>query len=119
MLGFGVYFGDKSKAVHFATRRAVFDTKTGKHVAAIVRVKVDLGLVKVASGPCPCGRKGGCSAPFVDHWGDYYSQQGFDSLYIRAGSSGAANQREWAVSDPKRCVVLGVEELNLSDETLH
>jgi len=119
MLGFGVYFGDKSKALHFATRRAVFDTKTGKHVAAIVRVKVDLGLVKVASGPCPCGRKGGCSAPFVDHWGDYYSQQGFDSLYIRAGSSGAANQREWAVSDPKRCVVLGVEELNLSDETLH
>jgi len=117
MLGFGVYFGDKSKAIHFATRRAVFDSKSGKQVAAIVRVRVDLGLIKVSSGPCPCGRKGGCSAPFVDHWGDYHSQQGFDSLYIRAGSSGAANQREWAVSDPERCEVLGIEILDLSKES--
>ena len=111
MLGFGVYFGDKSKAYHFATRRAIFDIKTGKNIAAIVKVKVDLGLVKVSSGPCPCGRKGGCLAPFVDHWGNYYSKEGFDSLYLRSGSSGAANQREWAISDPARCFVLGIEEV--------
>lgn len=119
MLGFGCYFGDYRKAEHFALRRAVYNHERKAQIGAIVAVRVSLGAVKLATAePCLCGcyaidkdsglpqRQG-----FVDHWGSWYAEQGYDSLYVRDNSGHAVRVREWAVVDPGRVKVVNVIEV--------
>jgi len=109
LLGSGVYLSDRAKAEHISLQFGVFDAKRNATVAAVIRVRVDLGLLKVAAAhpPCSCG----CGMPFADHHGVFHTVQGFDSLFVRDNSFGAVQQREWIVADPTRCFVIGVEEV--------
>jgi hypothetical protein len=109
MLGFGCYFGgDRPKAEHFALRRAVHDRDRKAQVGAVVVVRADLGQVKVSRpNLCPCG----CGHPYVDHWGLWYTNEGHDALYVRDNSAGAVRDREWALADPARAVVVAVDEV--------
>ena len=117
MLGFGVYLGEVDKARVFATRHAVWGGE-GERVGArgaLVAVDVDLGYIKRAAGPCPCGARTCPARIGVDHWGSWYEREGFDSLYVagaaQGGSGEATNVHEWAVADPARTVAIATEEL--------
>jgi hypothetical protein len=101
MEGFGVYFAERTKADGFAIRRA-------ERVGCRLDVLVDLGCMKVATpDPCPCG----CGKLYVDHYGAFYSRDGFDSLYVRDDSLPATRFMEWCVPDPGRCEIVNVSEV--------
>ena len=103
MLGFGVYFAERSKAEEFARRKASWDEATGSRVGAVLVCRIDLGYCKLARGvPCQCG----CAKKFVDHLGLWYAQQGYDSICVPDDSLPATKHVEWCVADPQRITVV-------------
>jgi hypothetical protein len=113
MEGYGVYLADHEKAAHYASRRANFDKNKRGGVIAFL---VDIGHCKVGlPEPCKCGcvewkgRGNPNPVMYLDHAGRWYTNEGFDTLYLRDNSMPATRAREWCVADPARCLVLGVE----------
>jgi hypothetical protein len=108
MEGFGIYLAEESKAQQFAIKKSVYGPARKALIGASLVVQVDLGHVKVATSElCHCG----CRKAYDDHQGHWYSQQGYDTLFLREDSLPASRYREWAIADPLRCSVARVNEV--------
>ena len=107
MLGFGVYFATKEKAMEFAAKRAE-KAENGDPRGGLLRCEVDLGHCKAISPSqpqkCPCG----CGKLHVDHLGAWYGWHGFDSVFVPDNCQPIATLREWCVADPRRIKVVDV-----------
>ena len=105
MLGFGVYFAERRKALEFAIKKAQLMPFTGTVCGALLVCRVDLGHMKTAKRvPCPHG----CGKDYVDHIGAWYAWEGYDSLYVHDNSPPATYEREWCVADPARIEIVEV-----------
>lgn len=103
MMGFAVYMARRRKAFTYAARRAEPDA--GGSVGAVIECDVDMGRVRQACRvPCPCG----CSKPFCDHFGTWYSRHGYDTAFVDDNSRPATTTAEWAVADPARVTPVAI-----------
>lgn len=106
MLGFGVYFGGHAKAKVFCQRRSEFCSERQQSVGSIVAFQVQLGHMQERGLDIPCAC--GCGTAISDHLGRWFVREGYCSLYVTSATA-ATKDPEWAISDPRRAVPLGIE----------
>ena len=105
MMGFGVYFAERRKALEFSLKKAHRLPWKTSPCGALIVCQVDLGHMKTARRlPCPHG----CGKNYVDHPGAWYNHEGFDSIFVPDNSLPACLEKEWCVADPARILITDV-----------